>query len=64
MISTVEPATRALAIEMVRLDVQIRHASRARRWLDAHDLEQAREVILHTRMELLRHEWQERRIEQ
>jgi hypothetical protein len=49
-----------LARQMVNLEQLIKSAARDRRWAAAAELEETRERITYTRMDLLRREWLER----
>ena len=50
---------RELGVEMVHFDELILRAEAAGRALDAFDLELMRDMVVHTRMQVLRHYWQD-----
>lgn len=60
---TSETPTRELAREMVALDTLIVAAVKHRDFLQAHDLEHTRLLIMERRSDMLRREWEARRLE-
>jgi hypothetical protein len=60
---TSETPTHELAREMVALDTLILAAVKHRDFLQAHDLEHTRLLIMEKRSELLRRQWEARRLE-
>ena len=52
---------RELGVEMVHFDELILRAEAAGRALDAFDLELMRDMVMHTRMAILRRHWEDQR---
>jgi hypothetical protein len=62
-VKTVDSPTHELAREMVTLDRLILAAVKERDFLQAHDLEHTRLLILERRSDLMRRQWEARRLE-